>query len=79
MIADLFFEKLFTEEMFLVPACGNYMYRSVPKKPYGWDVWRKTRGGEEQPYDWKEDVTDNCWWEAIMMRFPVSKEEYNNF
>ena len=40
MKAELFFEKLFTEEMYLVPECGNYIYRSVPTKPYGWDVWR---------------------------------------
>ena len=55
MKAELFFEKLFTEEMYLVPECGNYIYRSVPTKPYGWNVWRKTiGGGKEQPYDWKE-------------------------
>ena len=36
-------------------------------------------GGEEQPYDWKEDVGIGCWWEAVMMRFPVSKERYENF
>ena len=66
MEAELFFEKLFTEEMYLVPECGNYIYRSVPTKPYGWHVW-------------KEDVGIGCWWEAVMMRFPVSKERYDNF
>lgn len=80
MKAELFFEKLFTEEMYLVPECGNYIYHSVPKKPYGWDVWRKSiGGGEEQPYDWKEDVGVGCWWEAVMMHFPVTKERYDNF
>ena len=80
MKAELFFEKLFTKEMYLVPECGNYIYRSVPTKPYGWNVWRKTiGGGEEQPYDWKEDVGIGCWLEAVMMRFPVSKERYDNF
>ena len=56
MKAELFFHKLFTEEMFLVSESGNYIYRSIPKQPYGWDVWRKTIGSNEQPYDWKEDV-----------------------
>lgn len=80
MKADLFFEKLFSEEMFLATYGGIYMYRSVPQKPYGWNVWRKTIGGNaEQPYDWKEDAEPDCFWEAIMMRFPVSKERYNNF
>ena len=81
MKAELFFEKLFTEEMYLVPECGHYIYHSVPKKPYGWDVWRKSigGGGVEQPYDWKEDVGVGCWWEAVMMHFPVTKERYDNF
>ena len=79
MKAEHFFEKLFTEEIYLISECGNYMYRSVPKQPYGWNVWRKTVGGKEHLYDWKEDVGLGCWWEAVMMHFPVTKERYDNF
>lgn len=74
MKTELFIEKLFTEEIYIMSECGSYIYHSIPDKPFGWRVWRKTIGqGKEQLYNWKEDVGPGCWWEAVMMRFLSQK------
>jgi len=80
MKAETFFYKLITEETYLKSECGRYAYRSVPGKPDGWEIWRKTLdGGGEQPYNWNGDRSPGCWLEAVIAKSVISKVEYDNF